>query len=255
MLLSLSLWQFMVSLAGGTFLSFLAVRPSLVGRRYFFYHGLMIGVVVIGLYFWQRTMLSDEMQWGFLVFLIGIVTVSLLPLKAFWHFSLILLGAFGWSRLTGMAWDGSASTIWLFLHELSAPLLLGFTMAAMLLGHWYLVQPKLPIDELKRTTLVWLGILGFRCLTTSWLSYQYLSQFSEIEIYRHLFSTTEGLFLLMRVLWGLVFSLTIGWMVWSSVRIRSTQSATGLLYVAVLSVTVGEILHVFLKTAWKVFPA
>jgi hypothetical protein len=43
--------------------------------------------------------------------------------------------------------------------------------------------------------------------------------------------------------WGLGFvgPLVLAWMAWRTVRIRSTQSATGILYVAVIFCFLGEL--------------
>jgi hypothetical protein len=43
--------------------------------------------------------------------------------------------------------------------------------------------------------------------------------------------------------WGLgfVLPLVFGWMAWQSARIRSTQSATGILYVVVIFCFLGEL--------------
>ena len=49
-----------------------------------------------------------------------------------------------------------------------------------------------------------------------------------------------------RVLFGLVAPLTLSWMIWQTVKIRSTQSATGILYVAVVFVLFGELLSHYL---------
>ncbi len=40
---------------------------------------------------------------------------------------------------------------------------------------------------------------------------------------------------------GLVGPLVLGWMAWETARIRSTQSATGILYVVVILVFLGEL--------------
>ena len=49
--------------------------------------------------------------------------------------------------------------------------------------------------------------------------------------------------LLLSLRWGLGFAgvLVLGWMSWESARIRSTQSATGILYVVVIFCFLGEL--------------
>jgi len=56
----------------------------------------------------------------------------------------------------------------------------------------------------------------------------------------------------MRFAWGLVLPAVLGWMVWQTVKIRSTQSATGILYVCTLAVFTGEILGLYLSLTERV---
>ena len=124
--------------------------------------------------------------------------------------------------------------------------MLGFSMAAMLLGHWYLVQPKLSIHELGRVTATFLGIVALRILLGVVTTFPLLSDKNELEIYRFLASETAGIFLLMRWAWGLIGPAVLGYFIWDTVKIRSTQSATGLLYVAVVFVIIGETMAQYL---------
>jgi hypothetical protein len=50
------------------------------------------------------------------------------------------------------------------------------------------------------------------------------------------------LFIGQRILFGLILPLALSWMIWQTVKIRSTQSATGILYVAVVFILFGEFL-------------
>ena len=59
----------------------------------------------------------------------------------------------------------------------------------------------------------------------------------------------EGFFFWQRVAIGLVAPAILAVMVDQTVRIRSTQSATGLLYVAVVLVVIGEMISRFLYVA------
>lgn len=116
----------------------------------------------------------------------------------------------------------------------------------MIVGHWYLVQPKLSIAELRRTTLIFIGLLFVRFAFGSYGLWTLTSGKGEMEIYRYLLGGYPGLFIVMRWFWGLVGPLVLCYFIWSTVRIRSTQSATGILYVAVVCVLAGEILSQYL---------
>ena len=50
----------------------------------------------------------------------------------------------------------------------------------------------------------------------------------------------DGVFVWMRLLFGLAGPLSLIWFVWKTVEIRSTQSATGILYVQLFLVLSGE---------------
>jgi hypothetical protein len=55
-----------------------------------------------------------------------------------------------------------------------------------------------------------------------------------------------GLWLPVRWLVGVVAPLGFGWMAYASAKIRSTQSATGILYVVVVCGFLGELLSLLL---------
>ena len=62
----------------------------------------------------------------------------------------------------------------------------------------------------------------------------------------HSLGTEAWLWLAVRWAVGLVAPLVLGWMAWESARLRSTQSATGILYVAVVCAFLGELLSLLL---------
>jgi len=136
------------------------------------------------------------------------------------------------------------------LNLLMVALMLGFSMTAMWLGHWYLTQPKLSIDELKRITVWMIALLALRIVLALYFTWPRLPS-DEVALYRF-FATSTGIFILMRVSWGLLMPAALLWMVWKTVAIRSTQSATGILYVLLLSVLAGEVLSLYLMfhDAW-----
>jgi hypothetical protein len=60
--------------------------------------------------------------------------------------------------------------------------------------------------------------------------------------------TETLLWLPVRWLIGFVGPLGLGWMAWETARIRSTQSATGILYVVVILCFLGELTSQLLMT-------
>lgn len=115
------------------------------------------------------------------------------------------------------------------LHAALGTLFLGAVTHGMILGHWYLNQPRLRIEPLKDATNAMLVIVAVFVLAG-------LVTRSSIVTGRAtggvLTFTSAGLW------WGwLVLALgtgVLGAMIRSTVRIRSTQSATGLYYLAML---------------------
>ena len=63
---------------------------------------------------------------------------------------------------------------------------------------------------------------------------------------------TSGAFVAQRILFGLVLPASLGYFTWKTILIRSTQSATGILYVVVFLTLVGEALSVYLSLATNV---
>jgi hypothetical protein len=61
------------------------------------------------------------------------------------------------------------------------------------------------------------------------------------------------LFLLLRWSFGLVAVAALTWMAWKTLKIPNTQSATGILYVAVIGAFVGELTSLLLS-AESAFP-
>ncbi len=116
-------------------------------------------------------------------------------------------------------------------------LLGGVTLLAMILGHFYLILPRLAITPLKRLTALFLAALAFRvvvCGAGLWLAGAGIDGGTKSLVIR------ESVVILPRILFGLVGPLVVGYMIWETVRIRSTQSATGILYAATAMVLIGE---------------
>jgi hypothetical protein len=127
-----------------------------------------------------------------------------------------------------------APLAWTIAGALSSIALLGSVNLAMLLGHWYLVVRGMAIDPLKRltiatlvTTLVRLAVVvAALTLGGGWYD----------------IAVRQGIFFWMRAGWGLAGPLLLYPMVWGTVKIRSTMAATGILYVDVVAVVIGEVL-------------
>lgn len=120
---------------------------------------------------------------------------------------------------------------WSVAGALASIALLGSVNLAMLLGHWYLVVRGMAIDPLKRLTIATLAaaiakvLLVVVVIGAAWPP-----------------PVLRDIFFWMRAGWGLLGPLALFPMVWGTVKIRSTMAATGILYVDVVAVVIGEVL-------------
>jgi hypothetical protein len=132
-----------------------------------------------------------------------------------------------------------ANLAWSIAGSLSAIALLGSVNLAMTLGHWYLVVRGMPIEPLKRLTHATLVSAIVKLIVV----------FAAIVIAGawHQVAIRQGIFFWMRAGWGLAGPLVLYPMVWGTVKIRSTMAATGILYVDVVAVVIGEVLGAWLS--------
>lgn len=141
---------------------------------------------------------------------------------------------------------GLASGILAMIATVSSGLLIGTTMAAMLLGHWYLNSPTMHLAPLRRLIVA----MGFAAAIHAVASA--VGLWGELSTVENA-STQWLLFIFLRWTFGLIAVVVLAWMAWQTLKIPNTQSATGILYVAVIGVFVGETTSLLLS-AESVFP-
>ncbi len=147
--------------------------------------------------------------------------------------AVLLFGALAWG-------GGSLGTVTLLTQLVVVSAATGGVFAAMILGHWYLVTPKLPEAPL---------ILLARSL--------FAVVIIQVALFWAWVATGAGpgdgapfaalvgpwaLFVWLRLIVGLVFPLIVSWASVQTARTRSMESATGLLYINVGSIAAGTIL-------------
>jgi hypothetical protein len=140
-----------------------------------------------------------------------------------------------------LSWGGSPLGVVLLFTQLAVlAAATGGVWASMVLGHWYLVTPKLaeaPLVLFARLLtgivavqlvlfVVWVGtgagpagVAGLGALTGTW-----------------------ALFVWLRLIVGIAFPLIVSWAAVQTARTRSMESATGLLYINVGTIAAGTIL-------------
>jgi hypothetical protein len=122
-------------------------------------------------------------------------------------------------------------------------LLLGTVTVGMLLGHWYLIdtgQSLEPFIRIYKFFVVALVVQTTFLLIALTLLYNFGVSGSVIALER--LWTDHRTLLLTRVISGQAAPLILSWMIWRTLLIPHTMAATGLFYIALLGVFVGEIL-------------
>jgi hypothetical protein len=127
----------------------------------------------------------------------------------------------------------AASASLMLLDVISSGMLLGTTITAMFLGHWYLNHPGMELAPLRRLVLLMAGAVLLRALA------------GLIGLALEASSAEKALawWLMVSLRWGagLVLTLVLAYLTWQTLKIPNTQSATGILYAAVILTFIGEL--------------
>lgn len=139
------------------------------------------------------------------------------------------------------------------LSFVSASLILGGFLTGMIFGHWYLVNTDMPKRLLVTIAWILIGILLLRIASvgSTLLLYQSVIR-PDADFLQALVSFQgHGIFFWQRILVGLVIPAIVVIMIWKTARIGSNQSATGIMYVAIAFVFIGELAarYLFLMSA------
>jgi hypothetical protein len=122
------------------------------------------------------------------------------------------------------------------LGGLTSAALLGAALTAMLMGHSYLIAPAMSLTPLLRLLAALALALAARMAADGYALGCWTAG--------HSLGNLRGdalLWLPLRWVLGLLLPLGLCWMAWQAARIRSTQSATGILYVVVVFCFLGEL--------------
>lgn len=157
-----------------------------------------------------------------------------------------IVGAVG--ALIGLAVLGYAALNWAPTTADAVPLLVqlailalvsGGSMAAIVLGHWYLVTPKISEQPLILQCRMLLAVLIVQALLfVTWTTLSGGPGQTPFSA----FTTGPVLLVALRLIVTIAFPIVLVWMAWRTALTRSMESATGLLYInfaAVLAGTIG----------------
>jgi hypothetical protein len=158
----------------------------------------------------------------------------------------------GFEISSGGSWPIVALTVVSFL---TSALMLGGACTAMILGHWYLVIPSMEVSYLQSivkghiaSILARVAVVGIAV----WFAIATFQANSGAPSFRHYIMSVDGIFFWQRVLFGLAGPAVLSYLTWETAKIRSTQSATGILYVDFFTVVVGEVLAKYIVLATHV---
>ncbi len=121
--------------------------------------------------------------------------------------------------------------------------LLGSVTVGMLTGHWYLIDTGQSLEPFVRIYKFFVITLILQCgffVLTPFLLYFFGAADTVMGLDRLWQAHTT--LLVTRVMAGQVGPIILSWMIWRTLMIPHTMAATGLFYIALLGVFVGEIL-------------
>ena len=247
---------FCLRLAIGLGAALLILSPSQINPRFYRTHfltmlGLATGALLLllgSMTFWLGLSLGVGLASTFLGSLVwslhgapggrlltGVTTVSLTG-------ALVAMGI-GLGNTPEASQQGLG---WILASDLASAWVLGTATTAMLMGHSYLIAPAMSLTPLLRLLAALAGAVFVRaalagCGLVFWTREHSLVNLEDVTIY----------WLPLRWAMSFLGPLICGWMAWQSARIRSTQSATGILYVVVVFCFLGELTGQLLQSATR----
>ncbi len=132
----------------------------------------------------------------------------------------------------------NSNSLSFLLSDLASAAVLGATLTGMLLGHWYLTTPTMSIGPLSWFTwALAIAAIGRLIMTSISLSrFGFASQ-----------DLVHLLWLIVRIVGGIIVPLAAAVVVARILKYRNTQSATGVLFAALILVFMGEMTAALLE--------
>ena len=245
---------FLYLFALGTGATLLAVPYRQIGKYYFSFHSTMLLVLVavamlVGQPWkdlgqgtaYMRVVAGLSMLYSVLVLAQNVVVRAaegdlrkdalILPVSAGAIYA--IMAAFGWTAY------GTGAAVLLTAHLLTSALVLGTSMIAMSTGHWYLANAQLSFDILIRLCKMFVGAIGLKAVIVAIYAVTRFDDYWRLEDF-------DKLMMGLRIGAGIALSVLLALMSLSCAKRHANQSATGILYVAVVFVLIGETVSLFL---------
>lgn len=201
----------------------------------------------------QRTELAEKLMDWRVVFGLAIVLVAFSYFgSVVWLYEksdlgsmfVLIIAAFAlMATIFATPWTNSLGSTGITLAILdlgSSGVLLGVTLAAMLLGHWYLNTPMMELLPLRRLVIFMTAAIVARTLVSGTGLALQVTNGQTVE-------SAFWIFIIFRWLSGLLGTLTMAMMTWYALKVPNTQSATGILYAGVILAFLGELTSMLLS--------
>jgi hypothetical protein len=240
--------------AMGTGASLLAVPYKQIGKYYFNFHSTVLLVLVavavlvgkpwLGLAqgsAYMRVVAGLSLLFALLVLVQNVVVRAagqelrpdalILPVSTGAVF--VIMGSFGATEY------GTGTALLLTFHLLTSAMVLGTSLVAMSTGHWYLANAQLSFDILIRLCRMFVAAIGAKAVIVAIYA---VTRFEDYWALEDFYKLVMG----VRIAAGIVLSVALALMSLSCAKRHANQSATGILYVAVVFVLIGETISLYL---------
>jgi hypothetical protein len=234
---------FCLRLACGLIGSLMLFSPRQVNARFYRVQFL----VTLGLVVSAAVMLLEGLQGGSGI-LLALAAIACLLASILWS----LEGSPGGRVAIGVTFillaaallvtTGAQASLFLLGTALTSAALLGTATTAMLMGHSYLIAPTMSLKPLLTLLRALLVAVLLRMTVAAVGLWSWTASHWPVTL-------EDEIVLWLPVRWaiGFVGPFILGYMAWQAAKIRSTQSATGILYVAVVCCYLGELLGLLLS--------
>lgn len=153
--------------------------------------------------------------------------------------ALALIASLAVLAAASLGWaESNADAVPLLVQLGALSFVTGGAMASIVLGHWYLVTPKISERPLiLQTRLLLGGLIVQALLFVTWTTLGGGPGQAGFSAFR----SGPVLLVALRLIVTIVFPIVLAWMAWRTARTRSMESATGLLYINLAAVMAGTI--------------
>ncbi len=231
---------FCLRLADGLLACLLLLRPAQVNPRFFRVQFLTaLGLSVVAAFFLRGS--ADLLTWialgsGMGLCFLGSLVWSLerAPGGVFFIISAAVATVTALVQASFLTFPDIARST-LAADQLASGLLLGMATTAMLMGHSYLIAPSMSLRPLLMLIGGLFAALVLRAAVGGWSLWDWSREHPLLRL------NEVNVLLPVRWIVGLVGPAILNFLALQTARIRSTQSATGILYVVVILTFLGEV--------------